>query len=89
MFKIVIGVNLMVAVSNLLPFPPLALGIMPTVFISERYRMLKKIFRQIGPYATVILLAADRLGGIRIVNNILLQFYGPVFGFLIKSYNFG
>ena len=50
MFKIVLGVNLMMAVSNLLPFPPLALGRIPEAFISERYKRFKKIFLQVSPY---------------------------------------
>lgn len=89
MFKIVLGVNLMTAVSNLLPFPPLALGRIPEAFISERYKKFKKTFLQVSPYILAILLFLERANQGGIVNFFLMPLFNPVFQFFTKSYAFG
>ncbi len=89
MLKIVLGVNLMVALSNLLPFPPLALGWIPEVCISDRYIRFKRTFLQASPYLLVILLFMDRAGRSGIVNGFLMPLFNPVFQFFTKSYAFG
>jgi Zn-dependent protease len=89
MFKIVLGVNLMMAVSNLLPFPPLALGKIPATIIPERYKRFKKTFFQVSPYLLATLLFLERSSQIGIVNYFLVPIFSPVFGFFTKSYTFG
>ena len=89
MFKIVLGVNLMTAVSNLLPFPPLALGRILEVFISERYTRFKKISLLVGPYFLTIALIIERISESGHINDLLLPFFIPVFSFFTKSYVFG
>jgi len=89
MFKIVLGVNLMTAVSNLLPVPPLALGRILEAFISERYKRFKKTFLKVSPYILAILLFLERASQIGIVNCFLMPLFNPVFQFFTKSYAFG
>jgi Zn-dependent protease len=89
MFKIVMGINLMVAVSNLLPFPPLALGRILETFISERYKKFKKIFLKVSPYILAILLFLERTSHSGIFNGFLMLLFNPVFQFFTKSYAFG
>ncbi len=89
MFKIVMGINLMVAVSNLLPFPPLALGRILETFISERYKKFKKIFLKVSPYILAILLFLERTSHSVIFNGFLMLLFNPVFQFFTKSYAFG
>jgi Zn-dependent protease len=89
MFKIVLGVNLMTAVSNLLPFPPLAFGKILTTFIPGRYNRLKKTFLQVVPYFLTAALIIERISEIGHINDLLLPLFGPVFSFFTKSYAFG
>ena len=89
MFKIVLGVNLMTAMSNLLPFPPLALGKILTTFIPGRYNRCKKTFLQVMPYFLTTALIIERISEIGHINDLLLPLFGPVFSFFTKSYAFG
>ena len=89
MLKIVLGVNLMVTVSNLLPFPPLVLGRIPEVLILRRYKRFNKIFLQVSPYLLVALLFLERASHSGIVNGFLMPLFYPVFSFFTKSYAFG
>jgi len=89
MIEIVLGVNLMVAVSNLLPVPPLAGGSIAALLIPERYGNIRKAFWRLSPYLLVVLLTADRLSKNEIVNRVCMPLFEPVFSFLTKSYSFG
>lgn len=89
MFKIVMGVNLMVAVSNLIPIPPLAFGRILEGIISVRYKRLKKTFLQVSPYLLTMLLFLDRVSHSQIINCFLMPLFSPVFQFFTKSYAFG
>ena len=89
MFKIVLGVNLMTAMSNLLPFPPLAIGKILTTFIPGRYNRFKKTFLQVMPYFLTTALIIERISEIGHINDLLLPLFGPVFSFFTKSYAFG
>jgi len=89
MLEIVLGVNLMVAVSNLLPVPPLAGGSIAALLIPERYGNIRKAFWRLSPYLLVVLLTADRLSKNEIVNRVCMPLFEPVFSFLTKSYSFG
>ena len=89
MLEIVLGVNLMVAVANLLPIPPLAGGSIAALLVPERYGNLRKAFWRLSPYLLVVLLTADRLSKNEIVNRVCMPLFEPVFSFLTKSYSFG
>ena len=49
MLQIVVGINLIVAVANLLPIPPLAAASILDVFIDGQNKTFKKVFWQAGP----------------------------------------
>jgi Zn-dependent protease len=89
MLEIVLGVNLMAAVSNLIPVPPLAGGSIAAVLIPERYGNLRKAFWRFSPYLLVLLLAADRLSHSEVINRFCKPLFEPVFNFFTKSYSFG
>jgi Zn-dependent protease len=89
MLQIVIGINLMVAVANLLPIPPLAAASILDVFIDEKNKIFKKIFWQVGPYVLVLLLIADRINHNIILNRFVMPIVIPLFKFFTKSYTFG
>jgi len=90
MLQIVIGVNLMVAVANLMPLPPLAAASIPGVlYIEEKNKTFEKIFWQAGPYLLVLLLLADRLNHNIIINRLVMPIVVPMFKFFTKSYAFG
>lgn len=89
MLEIVLGVNLMVAVANLLPLPPLAAGSILAALIPERRSIVAKRFLQVSPYLLVALLVAERLHQRGMLGHIFLPLYEPVFSFLTKSYSFG
>ena len=89
MFKIVLGVNLMVAVANLLPIPPMAVGSVIRVLIPVRAKNLGNTFWRIGPYLLVALLVVERFSQSGILNRLFLPIFTPVFTFLTKSYSFG
>jgi Zn-dependent protease len=89
MLEIVLGVNLVVAVSNLIPIPPLAGGSIAAILIPERHGNLRKAFWRFSPYLLVVLLAADRLSHSDVINRVCMSLFEPVFNFLTKSYSFG
>ena len=89
MLKIVLGVNLMVAVANLLPLPPLAVGSILAALIPERYSIVANRVLRVGPYLIVALLVAERLGQGGMLDHIFSPIYEPVFSFLTKSFSFG
>ena len=89
MLQIVIGINLMVAVANLLPIPPLAAASILDVFIDVQNKILKKIFWQVGPYVVVLVLIADRINHNIVLNRFVMPIVIPMFKFFTKSYTFG
>jgi Zn-dependent protease len=89
MLQIVIGINLMVAVANLLPIPPLAAASILDVFIDVQSKIFKKIFWQVGPYVLVLVLIADRINHNIILNRFVMPIVIPMFKFFTKSYTFG
>jgi Zn-dependent protease len=89
MLQIVIGINLMMAVANLLPIPPLAAASILDVFIDVQNKIFKKIFWQIGPYVLVLLLIADRINHNIILNRFVMPIVIPMFKFFTKSFTFG
>lgn len=89
MLEIVLGVNLMVAVANLLPLPPLAVGSILAALIPERHSIVANRVLRVGPYLIVALLVAERLGQGGMLDHIFSPIYEPVFSFLTKSFSFG
>ena len=89
MLQIVMGINLMVAVANLLPIPPLAAASILDVFIDEKSEKFKKVFWQAGPYILVLLLIADRINHNIILNRFVMPIVIPMYKFLTKSFTFG
>ena len=89
MLEIVLGVNLMVAVANLLPLPPLAVGSILAALIPDRCSIVAQRFLLAGPYLLVALLVAERVGQGSMIGHIFSPIYDPVFSFLTKSYSFG
>jgi Zn-dependent protease len=89
MFKIVLGVNLMVAVANLLPIPPLAAGSILNLFISARFSAFGNLISRVGSYVLVGLLIIDGVERSGIIDKVFSPLFTPVFLFLTKSYAFG
>lgn len=89
MLQIVVGINLMVAVANLLPIPPLAAASVLDVFIDKKNKIFKKVFWQAGPYVLVLLLIADRINHNIILNRFVMPIVIPLFKFFTKSFTFG
>lgn len=90
MLQIVIGINLMVAVANLLPIPPMAAASIIDCFVSEKYKTFKKLFWRVGPYLLVLIFIADRMMNNNfIVNRLIMPIVLPMFKFFIKTYSFG
>jgi hypothetical protein len=79
----------MVAISNFLPFPPLALGRILEVFIPERYRRFKKTLSRVGPYFLTAALIIERISGKGHINDLLLPIFSPLLNFFTKSYALG
>lgn len=60
-FMMVIGVNVTVAIYNLLPLPPLAVGTLICTLIPESYRKVKWGFLKIGPFLVLALVLLERI----------------------------
>ena len=89
MLQIVVGINLMVAVANLLPIPPLAAASILDVIFEEQNKTLEKLFWKVGPYVLVLLLVADRMNHNIILNRFVMPIVIPMFKFFTKSFTFG
>ena len=89
MLQIVVGINLMVAVANLLPIPPMAAYSILDAFIDGKNKTFEKVFWQAGPYVLVLLLIADRINQNIIINRFVMPIVIPMFKFFTKSFNFG
>lgn len=62
-FQMLMGVNLMVAVANLIPIPPLAAGEVLSALGFYGGSGLQEKFERIGPLVILALVALDRLAG--------------------------
>lgn len=62
-FIMLMGVNLTVAVANLIPLPPLAAGSILAAQGLPGGTSLQSNLQRVGPFAVVALVAADRLSG--------------------------
>lgn len=60
-FMMVIGVNVTVAIYNLLPLPPLAVGTLICTLIPESYWKVKWGFLKIGPFLVLALVLLERI----------------------------
>jgi Zn-dependent protease len=60
-FPMVAGVNVTMAVYNLVPLPPLAAGILASLLIPQKFPKIKGLFLQAGPFLILALLFGERL----------------------------
>jgi hypothetical protein len=79
----------MVAVANLLPFPPLSAASILDVIFEGQNKTFEKLFWKVGPYVLVLLLIADRLNHNIILNRFVMPIVIPMFKFFTKSFTFG
>ena len=82
-FLMVLGVNVTVAVYNLLPIPPLFAGTLLTVLIPEQYQKIKSLFTQIGPFLIVALTLIERITHKEIFSQDLNPIIIKVFNFIV------
>ena len=73
-FLMLMGVNLLVAVANLIPIPPLAAGDILAAVGLPRGNSWQPKLERIGPVAILALVAVDRLAGW----NFLVSSFGPL-----------
>lgn len=89
MLEIVVGINLIMAVANLLPIPPLAAANILSIFIDEKNKAIEKIIWRVGPYVLLLLLIADKATNNIIVNRFVMPIVVPIYTFLTKKISFG
>ena len=89
MLEIVVGINLIVAVANLLPIPPLAAASVLDIFIDEKNESIKNMIWRVGPYGLLLLLVVDKANNNIVINRFVLPIVVPVFTFLTKKITFG
>ncbi len=89
MLQIVVGINLIMAVANLLPIPPLAAASIIGIFIDEKNKAIKKIIWRVGPYLLLLLLIADKANNNIIINRFIMPIVVPIFTYLTKKISFG
>ena len=78
----VAAVNVTVAVYNLIPIPPLALGTIWVELLPESLADLKKWLLRIGPWIIVGILFYDRIFQVGIFSNYLNPLVAAVFNFI-------
>ena len=81
-FLEVVAVNVTVAVYNLIPIPPLALGTIWVELLPESLADLKKWLLRIGPWVIVGILLYDRIFQVGIFSNYLNPLVAAVFNFI-------
>lgn len=70
-FHMLMGVNLMVAVANLIPIPPLAAGNVLAALFLPGGTSLQPSLQRIGPFVILGLVAIDRLAGWNLLSSAL------------------
>jgi Zn-dependent protease len=80
-FSMLIGVNVTVAVYNLLPLPPLAVGTMISLLIPQNLQKLKWLFLHLGPFLVLALVLIERITH----RGILSPYLNPV---VVAVYNY-
>jgi Zn-dependent protease len=70
-FQMLMGVNLTVAVANLIPIPPLAAGSVLAALALPGGTSLQPSIQRIGPFVILALVAIDRLAGWRLMGSAL------------------
>ena len=81
-FLELVAVNVTVAVYNLIPIPPLALGTIWVELLPESLAELKKWLLRIGPWLIVGILFYDRIFQVGIFSNYLNPLVVAVFNFI-------
>jgi len=70
-FHMLMGVNLTVAVANLIPIPPLAAGNVLAALALPGGTSLQPSLQRIGPFVILVLVAIDRLAGWGLISSAL------------------
>jgi Zn-dependent protease len=78
----VVAVNVTVAVYNLIPIPPLALGTIWVEMLPDKLADLKKWLLRLGPWVIVGILLYDRIFQVGIFSNYLNPLVTAVFNFI-------
>ena len=78
----VVAVNVTVAVYNLIPIPPLALGTIWVELLPESLADLKNWLLRIGPWIIVGILLYDRIFQVGIFSNYLNPLVEAIFNFI-------
>jgi hypothetical protein len=78
----VVAVNVTVAVYNLIPIPPLALGTIWVELLPESLAEVKKWLLRLGPWVIVGILLYDRIFQVGIFSNYLNPLVAAVFNFI-------
>ncbi|MEW6386594.1 MAG: site-2 protease family protein [Thermodesulfobacteriota bacterium] len=81
-FIMVVGVNITMAIYNLLPIPPLVAGTLITVIIPERLPKIKLYFSQAGPFIIIALVLIERITHKAIFSQYLNPIVIDVFNFI-------
>lgn len=81
-FWVVVGVNVTVAVYNLIPIPPLALGTIWVDLLPDSQAELKKWLTQGGPLVIVAMLLYDRIFHVGVFGSFLNPLVAAVFKFV-------
>jgi Zn-dependent protease len=81
-FVMLIGVNVTMALYNLIPLPPLAAGSLVYVLIPPSYQRLKWLFLQTGPFIILALLLVERITHQGILSPYINPLIVAVFNFI-------
>lgn len=81
-FVMLIGVNVTMALYNLIPLPPLAAGSLVYVLIPPSYQRLKWLFLQTGPFIILAILLLERITHQGILSPYINPLIVAVFNFI-------
>jgi Zn-dependent protease len=81
-FLEVVAVNVTVAVYNLIPIPPLALGTIWVELLPETMQNLKKVLMQAGPWIIISVLFYDRIYQVGVFSTFLNPLVMAVYQFI-------
>jgi Zn-dependent protease len=82
LFLVVVAVNVTVAIYNLIPIPPLALGMIWVELLPESMVNLQKWLKLAGPWVIVTILFYDRLFQVGVFSTYLNPLVVAVFNFI-------
>lgn len=83
-FLMVLGVNLTVAVYNLVPIPPLAAGSLAIHLLLPQDSKLSKLFTQLGPFVLVAIFLVERISHWNFISNAVDPLIKSLFALITK-----